>query len=357
VSDSSGNTDISLRLSQWLQEKIPGAKQLQISEFTSPEAGASNETLLFTASWKEQGQRVERGLVARLKPIAQGIFPSYDLALQFRAMAALADSDVPVPKVLAMEDDDTLLGRPFYVMERIEGRYLADNPPYHMDGWLTECSAQERGEIWRNAVRAIAGVSRIDWQAHGFEDICGYAPYDTPLEAQLAEYEAFLQWAEEENRPYPKLWACLDWLRKNQPGNQPVGLCWGDAKASNLMMTGTEICATLDWEMVHLGNPVHDLAWWLVLDGSFTEGLNMPPLEGIPEREELIQLWESESGRSTLDLAYYEFFSVFQFGVIMSRVGTLLTAKGVFQPEDEFDRNNTCTPLLDRWMATHGIEL
>ena len=49
------------------------------------------------------------------------------------------------------------------------------------------------------------------------------------------------------------------------------------------------------------------------------------------------------------------FFSAFQFGVIMARVGTLLTASGIFQPEDEFDINNTCTPLLDRWMARHGI--
>jgi aminoglycoside phosphotransferase (APT) family kinase protein len=335
---------------------MPRAEQLKISEFTSPEAGASNETLLFTASWAEQGRQQERGLVARLKPAEQGIFPSYDLALQYRAMAALEGSGVPVPAVVALEDDDALLGRPFYVMERVGGRYLADNPPYHMDGWLTECSPQERGAIWRNAICEIARISKVDWQGRGFGDICGYAPHDTPLQAQLAEYEAFLRWAEEQNRPYPKLWACLAWLQRHQPDNQPVALCWGDAKASNLMMNGTAISATLDWEMVHLGNPVHDLAWWFVLDGSFTEGLGVPPLEGIPGRDELIELWQQESGRSAQDLDYYEIFSVFQFGVIMARVGTLLTAKGVFQPADEFDLNNTCTPLLDRWMATHGIE-
>jgi aminoglycoside phosphotransferase (APT) family kinase protein len=258
--------------------------------------------------------------------------------------------------VLALEEDEAVLGRPFYVMAQVEGRYLADNPPYHMVGWLTECSPQERGVIWRNAICEIARINRVDWQPRGFGEICSYAPYDTPLQAQLVEYEVFLQWAEELNRPYPKLWACLAWLQQHQPDNQPVSLCWGDAKASNLMMNGTDICATLDWEMVHLGNPVHDLAWWLVLDGSFTEGLGMSPLEGIPEREELIALWQSESGYSARDLDYYEFFSVFQFGVIMARVGTLLTAKGVFAPTDEFDLNNTCAPLLDCWMAGHSIE-
>jgi aminoglycoside phosphotransferase (APT) family kinase protein len=257
--------------------------------------------------------------------------------------------------VLALEEDEGVLGRPFYVMEQVAGRYLADNPPYHMDGWLTECEPQERGTIWRNAIREIVRINRVDWQSRGFDKICDYAPHATPLQQQLAEYEAFLAWAEEQNRPYPKLHACLDWLRRHPPQNQPIALCWGDAKASNLMMQGTDIGATLDWEMVHLGNPVHDLAWWLVLDGSFTEGLGMPPLEGIPEREDLISLWQRESGHSVEDLDYYEFFSVFQFGVIMARVGTLLTAKGIFAPSDEFDVNNTCTPLLDRWMTMHGI--
>ncbi len=348
-------TELRDRLSQWLQAKLPGAQQLEISEFTSPEAGASNETLLFSATWMEDGERVERGLVARLKPLEQGIFPSYDLGLQYHAMDALAGSGVPVPAMVALEEDEAVLGRPFYVMERVEGRYLADNPPYHMDGWLTQCSPQERGTIWRNAIREIGRINRVDWQQLGFGELCGYAPHATPLQAQLVEYEAFLQWAEEQNRPYPKLHACLAWLQQHQPQDQPLGLCWGDAKASNLMMQGTDICATLDWEMVHLGNPVHDLAWWLVLDGSFTEGLGMSPPEGMPQREELIALWQEESGCSAAELDYYEFFSVFQFGVIMARVGTLLTAKGIFQPADQFDVNNTCTPLLDRWMGRHGI--
>ena len=348
--------DLHKRLCDWLVGKMPQAQQLEITEFTLPTAGASNETLLFSASWLEDDERCQRGLVVRLQPADVGIFPHYNLALQFQTMAALATSDVPVPEVLALEQDERVLGRPFYVMAQVDGRYLADNPPYHMDGWLTECSSQERGAIWRNAIAEIAGINRVDWQSLGFDKICSYAPYDTPLQAQLVEYEAFLRWAEELNRPYPKLWACLAWLQENQPDKQPVALCWGDAKASNLMMSGTDICATLDWEMVHLGNPVHDLAWWLVLDGSFTEGLGMPPLEGIPDREELIALWQSKSGHSVKDLAYYEFFSVFQFGVIMARVGTLLTAKGFFAASDEFDLNNNCTPLLDRWMAQHGIE-
>ncbi len=347
--------DFEDRLGQWLEAKIPGARGVSISGLASPEAGASNETLLFTASWSEAGRACSRDLVARLRPGAEGIFPRYDLALQFRAMAALADTAVPVPVVLALEEDDSVLGRPFYIMEQVHGRYLADNPPYHMAGWLTECSAQERRLIWCNAIREVARINKVDWAGCGFGEICDYAPYATPLHQLIARYEQFLEWAETRSRPYPKLRACLAWLRQHQPGDQPLALCWGDAKVSNLMIRGTDICATLDWEMVHLGNPVHDLAWWFVLDGSLSEGLGIAPLEGVPDRQELIALWQQESGFSAADLDYYEFLSVFQFAVIMARVGTLLTASGLFRPEDEFDLNNNCTPLVDHWMARHRI--
>ena len=82
------------------------------------------------------------------------------------------------------EKQESVLGRPFYVMERVAGRYLADNPPYHMDGWLTECSPEERGAIWRNAICEIARINRVDWQRSGaLQDICGFAPHATPLQA------------------------------------------------------------------------------------------------------------------------------------------------------------------------------
>lgn len=353
-----GVEHIRQRLRAWLADKYPQRANLGISELESPAAGASNETLLFEISWDEQGQRCCQGLVARLEQRGEGIFPEYDLEFQYRAMARLAGTGVKVPVMVALELDEDVLGRPFYVMERMHGRYLADNPPYQMEGWLTAESAEVCGAIWRNAIREMAAVNRVDWQACGFADLWDKDQFATPLAQLLAYYQSFLAWAESVGRPFPKLYPVLRYLQENQPLDEPLALCWGDAKPPNLMIdsNGSDISGLLDWEMAHLGNPVHDLAWWLVLDDSLTTGLGLPKVAGLPDRQEMIALWESESGYSANALDYYELLSNFQFAIIMHRVGTRLTAQGIFPPEAEFDINNNSTLLIDEQMLKFGLQ-
>jgi aminoglycoside phosphotransferase (APT) family kinase protein len=149
----------------------------------------------------------------------------------------------------------------------------------------------------------------------------------------------------------------LQYLKDNQPSNEPMALCWGDAKPPNLMIAedSDEIIGVLDWEMVHLGNPVHDLAWWFVLDDSLTDGLGLPKVAGLPSRQAMIEQWQRESGFSADQLDYYELLSNFQFAIIMHRVGTLATAAGQFTPEMQFDINNNSTLLLDAQIAKYGL--
>jgi len=354
---SEQDTDLQQALEAWLAELMPQRSALTLSNFSEPEAGASNETLLFDVSWQENGATRTQGLVARLEQQDQGIFPDYDLELQYRSMDRLRDSGVKVPCMLGMEPDPQVLGKPFYIMERIDGRYLADNPPYQMEGWLTRESPDVCGAIWRNAIREMAVLNRVDWQPLGFADLWDADRFATPLAQLLDYYQTFLGWAESQGRPFAKMHPVLRYLQDNQPQDDPIALCWGDAKPANLMIAreGGEILGLLDWEMVHLGNPVHDLAWWFVLDDSLTTGLGLPKVEGLPGREEMIALWESQSGYSARALDYYELLSNFQFAVIMHRVGTRLTALGIFPPEAEFDINNNCTLLIDEQIAKFGL--
>jgi aminoglycoside phosphotransferase (APT) family kinase protein len=344
-------------LYHWLKEQFEQRCELQISELATPEAGASNETLLFEIQWQESGVQHSQGLVARLEPQGQGLFPEYDLQLQYRAMDRLRDTEVKVPNMIALETDGAVLGRPFYLMERLQGRYLADNPPYQMEGWLTGESPDICGDIWRNAIREMARVNRVDWQARGFADLWDRQGFATPLAQLLDYYEHFLAWAETVGRPFKKLYPVLDYLKANQPADDPVALCWGDAKPANLMIDqhSGNILGLLDWEMVHLGNPVHDLCWWMVLDDSLTTGLGLPKVDGLPDREEMIALWEAESGFSAAAIDYYELLSNFQFAIVMHRVGTLLTARGTFTPEMEFDINNNSTLLIDAQIDKFGL--
>jgi len=202
----------------------------------------------------------------------------------------------------------------------------------------------------------MAEVNRVDWRPLGFGELWNQRHWPSPLAQLLEQSGRFMAWAEERGRPYPKLHRAYDYLVANMPSGQPVALCWGDAKPPNLMFDGTRVSGVLDWEMVHLGNPVHDLAWWLVLDDSLTDGLGLPKLPGIPPRAALVDLWQEMSGHSAAELDYYELLSTFQFAVIMLRVGTLLTARGFFPAEAAFDINNNCTPLLDRQLAKYGLD-
>jgi aminoglycoside phosphotransferase (APT) family kinase protein len=142
---------------------LPRATELVVSELAGPAAtGFSNDTLLFDLESVEDGRREHRALVARIQPTGFGVFPTYDLRLQYRVMAALRGTDVPVPQMLWFEPDESLLGAPFYVMERVAGRIPNDNPPYHAGGWMTEITPEERGAIWCSGVDTLAAIHRCD---------------------------------------------------------------------------------------------------------------------------------------------------------------------------------------------------
>ena len=348
------------KLVVWMQEKIPQAQQLSLVDFSTPEAGASNETILFTANWEEQGQARTQVFVIRLLPKGEAVFPSYDLALQYKTMQLLENTPIKVPALLAYEKDTALFDSPFYVMFGIEGKVVAEQPPYHMDGWFTQIDDAARNALWLNGIQTIAAINKLDWQALGF-DFLKPENEKTPLQQQMDEYKTFLQWTENKGQAYPALWAMHAWLLQHQPENEPTALCWGDAKVANLLYQDNTVTAVLDWEMVHLGNPVDDLAWWMTLDNSMSEGLErlvgmaVPKQTGLPCKQEMINLWEAASGFSAKDLDYYEVFAAFKFGIIMTSISINLTKAGIMPADMHMDINHTCTPLMDRLMKKHGI--
>ncbi|WP_146003527.1 phosphotransferase [Kineobactrum sediminis] len=173
-------------LERWFQKRR--GYPVSLSGLTVPEgSGMSNVTLLFTLHWQEQGIAREEACVGRLQPdIARPVFPSYDLAPQYRVMEALKQhSAIPVPPLLGLETDTSLLGVQFYIMGHIAGRIPADMPPYNMDGWmLQETSEDQRAALWRAAVTTMASFHQLDHHALGLPHLdTGEL---TPLQAQLA---------------------------------------------------------------------------------------------------------------------------------------------------------------------------
>ena len=146
----------------WVRSQLPNAQDLRVSEFGgSGTTGFSNDTLLFELSWREDGRAHEENLVLRIEPAGLRVFPEYDLGLQYGIMQSLAGTDVPVPRMLWRENDPAILGNPFYVMERIEGRIPDDNPPYHAAGWMTEITPEERASIWWSGIENLARIRAV----------------------------------------------------------------------------------------------------------------------------------------------------------------------------------------------------
>lgn len=139
------------RLQDWLNINAFAGKSLTISSFEIPEGtGMSNITVLFDARWNDNGKPQSQPMVARLQ--AQGdklAFPTYDLPMQFAAMEMPGKiPGINVPTLVTQETTGTVLGMPFYIMQKTDGLIPPDIPPYHMDGWIVASTAEERARLW-----------------------------------------------------------------------------------------------------------------------------------------------------------------------------------------------------------------
>jgi aminoglycoside phosphotransferase (APT) family kinase protein len=331
--------------SDWLASTLAGARDVCVSELKPPGAtGFSNDTLYFDLSYRGERGPVQEALVLRIQPTRNQVFPDYDLGKQIRCMQLLAKTDVPVPRVLWYEPDVSVLGAPFYVMARVEGRIPTDNPPYHAGGWMTEASEAEREAIWWSGVEKLAAIHRLDWRAAGFGFLEEPGDTRSPIERQLDQYRRYFAWAA--RKPMPTCEAALAWLEKHVPGGEPIALQWGDSRIGNMIFREGRCVAVLDWEMVTLGSPEADLAWFLFLDRHHSEGMGVPRLPGFPSREATLARYEELTGHRVRHLHYYEAFAAFRFSVIMIRLAQQFMALGVLPADAKLETDNMASRLL-----------
>ncbi len=337
------------RLVRWFGKRMPEARELRISGLSGPgTTGFSNDTLMFDLCWRSQDQPQRQALVLRLEPSGYPVFPSYDLRLQFRIQRDLAETGIPLARMFFEETHEDVLGAPFYVMQRVEGRIPTDNPPYHVGGWVTEIPPEERAALWWSGLETLARIHCLDWKARELGYVNRRAPGDTPLERELAYYESYLAWAwtERHGVPHPVCSPAFEWLLKNRPSGEPVSLCWGDSRIGNMIFDAGRCVAVLDWEMVSLGSPEMDLAWWIFLDRHHSEGLGKPRLPGFPSREETVARYEELTGHHCRHLDYYEIFAAFRFTVIMIRLAQQMMEYGVLPADSNFEVDNMPSRML-----------
>jgi aminoglycoside phosphotransferase (APT) family kinase protein/putative sterol carrier protein len=340
--------ELQSKLLEWLQKKMPEAKDLAISNLERSGAGISNETFLFNLTWQEHGKPKSEGMVLRCAPRSFPVYPDYDLSIQFRVMKALHRSKVPVSKVHWLEQDEEVLATAFYVMGKIEGVVPPEFPPYHSFGVYFEATPQKRAKMWWSAIEAMSRVHKEDWKSLGLSFLGVPKGGTDPLDRQLNYFERYLNWAKDSpDERQPVLEAALKWLRDNRYVPERVTLCWGDARMPNTMFNPEgEVVALFDWEMAFLGDPQADLAFFLLLDWVDSEGYGIPRLEGAPGREETVQRYQELTGWKVDQLHYNEVFAVFRAGIVMLKVLKNFKKLGVAMPEADAESNNPCTQRL-----------
>jgi aminoglycoside phosphotransferase (APT) family kinase protein len=345
-------------LTAWLQGKLPDATEVRITDLVVPQSsGFSNETFLFDAEWNEGGAPTSARLVLRSQPQVYALFPEIDLlAQQYGTMERLGrHTDLPIARMRWAEPDTSVLGQPFFVMDRLFGKVPGDAPPYTVSGWLMDLSPEERHRVHVNSVTALTRVNRVDWRAADFHylDKSHHGPLGP--KQRISYFRKFHDWACD-GTPHEIATPAWAWLEANWPDDgEHIELCWGDARPGNQMFDDAgEVIGLFDWEMVSLGNAESDLGWYLFLQRFHTDGTGVPLPDGMLRRDEIIAIWEEQLGRRAVNVDFYEALGGFHFTLVMMRIGAMteLLAPGAWDPS--YSVNNPVAQLTKELIAAKG---
>ena len=282
------------RIAAYVCQRMPEARDLSVGGLHRIPGGASRETWSFDAEWEEHGGRHRQGLILRRDPEA-GLLES-DRDVEYRVYRAFEGTQIPVPHVFWLESGSEALDRPFFIMERIDG---CDTDGNALAARPDDASRQR---IARRKFEILGAIHAADPESLGLLDV---QPDGPPAPNRCAERELG-HWQRiidaQSSEPLPVIRLAIAWLRNRPPpAAQRVTVCHGDYRSGNFMYGDDDIRGVLDWEMVHLGDPIEDLAWTFLKNWRFgvrpaDAGRTDTPIGGICPREQAIAIYEAASG-------------------------------------------------------------
>jgi len=224
------------------------------------------------------------------------------------------------PKAYLFTNDVSIIGAPFYIMEKIEGIILSRKEANNRD-----ISAEEYQKIACNWLDTFVELHELDFKKIGLEDL---GKPDGYVERQVKNWsKQYLRAATEQ---IPESYKIMEWLEKNQPSKYSYSLIHNDYKYDNIVFKDNswkEIKAILDWEMCTLGDPLMDfgtsLAYWTMESdhAMILDGLNFPTSKpGNPGRMELVDMYGEKSGKTINDLVFYYVYGLFKIAVIVQQI-------------------------------------
>jgi len=253
ASPSGAVEDLIARLHQFLEANLEGTRDIRrnirIDNLAPITAGNARQAWEFDVRWLEGGGERKVSCVM-LRKAEAGQLES-DLVSEFRTISALWGSGVPVARALWIDSEGRWLERPSFIMERVSGAtdFFA----------LLKPEAAERSRAIAQQLAAIAArLHTLDWKKLGVDFLPATTP-ETAAAEQISYWESlFLKHRME---PHPVMAAAFIWLKEHQPIARRISIVHGDFRFGNFLYEGDRINAMLDWEMVHLGDAVEDIAW------------------------------------------------------------------------------------------------
>ena len=309
-------------LSGWLDKNL--------DEFEGPltvemfKGGQSNPTYKLITPGQSYVMRAKPGPVAKLLPSAHAV------EREFAVMKGLAGTDVPVAQMHCLCEDESVIGRAFYVMEFVQGRVLWDQT-------LPGMNHAERGEIYKEMNRVIAALHSVNFAKQG---LVGYGKPGNYFERQIGRWGK--QYLASITQPIPEMDNLMQWLPAHMPASAKDERCTsivhGDYRLDNLMFHANEprVLAVLDWELSTLGHPLADFSYhcmsWHMPPGIFRGlgGVDVAAL-GIPTEQAYIQSYCERTGLFTpqalaVDWNFYMAYNLFRMAAILQGIAKRVEA-------------------------------
>ncbi|WP_092946907.1 phosphotransferase [Roseateles sp. YR242] len=304
-------------LADWLSQHVPGfAGPLTVEQF---KGGQSNPTYKLVTPTAQYVMRSKPAPVAKLLPSAHAI------EREFTVMRALQSTDVPVPRMLALCEDESVMGRAFYVMAFIQGRVLWDQS-------LPGASNAERGAIYEEMNRVIAALHKVDVNAVGLSQ---YGKPGNYFERQISRWSK--QYQASVTGPNEAMDRLIEWLPHHIPASardeREVAIVHGDYRLDNLVFHPTEprVLAVLDWELSTLGHPLADFSYhcmsWHIRQSGAARGLGGVDLAGlgIPDELSYVRRYCERTGRGDAALVmkdwnFYLAYNLFRIAAILQGI-------------------------------------
>jgi aminoglycoside phosphotransferase (APT) family kinase protein len=296
-------------LAAYLRDHLPevGDGEIEVRQFPR---GFSNLTYLVTADARE--------MVLRRPPFGAQVRGGHDVVREHRILAALHPVWPRVPRPLLCCADESVLGAPFYLMDRVQGVVLRDRAPAGVE--MDE--ATMRG-VCLAAVDTLAELHAVDWRAAGLEGIGRPEGYVARQVHGWAE-----RWQKARTDDVPEMDAAAAWLAANLPAEGEPAVIHNDYKYDNLVLDPADlrrVRAVLDWEMATLGDPLMDLgttlAYWAEPDDPpALQAFGITHLAGNLNRRGVVERYAEKTGRDVGGIVFHYVYGLFKVGVIAQQI-------------------------------------